>query len=129
MTFPNALRDKLIFWPSFIRAPVAPVLLNLSLPAKSTKFNRLATYFRPYGGPLADYRWRAKSRWERDESLFIAVYPTALFFVPKFRNSINSSWFLACICVRSFTNTPFSADSFNSNLAFGSPSKSWTSSL
>lgn len=45
ITFPRALRDKLIFWAYFNRSPETPVLLILSLPAKSTKFNLLATYF------------------------------------------------------------------------------------
>lgn len=39
ITFPKAESDKLIFVASFILSPVAPVLLALSLPAKSTKFN------------------------------------------------------------------------------------------
>jgi hypothetical protein len=39
MTFPKALNDKLIFVAYFIPSPVVPVLLALSEPAKSTKFN------------------------------------------------------------------------------------------
>jgi hypothetical protein len=39
MTFPKALNDKLILVAYFIPSPVAPVLLALSEPAKSTKFN------------------------------------------------------------------------------------------
>ena len=39
MTFPKALKDKLIFAASFILSPVAPVLLCLSDPAKSTKLS------------------------------------------------------------------------------------------
>lgn len=37
MTFPNVVRDLLIFAPSLRRAPVAPVELARSEPAKSTK--------------------------------------------------------------------------------------------
>ena len=37
MTLPSVVRDLLILAPSFNLAPVAPVLLALSLPAKSTK--------------------------------------------------------------------------------------------
>ena len=45
MTLPRALRDKLIFVASFMPSPVAPVLLALSEPAKSTRFNLEALYF------------------------------------------------------------------------------------
>ena len=39
MTFPKALNDKLILVAYFIPSPVAPVLLALSEPAKSTKLS------------------------------------------------------------------------------------------
>lgn len=39
ITLPSALKDKLILVAYFIPSPVAPVLLALSEPAKSTKFN------------------------------------------------------------------------------------------
>lgn len=39
ITLPNALKDKLILLASFNLSPVAYVLLYLSDPAKSTKFN------------------------------------------------------------------------------------------
>jgi hypothetical protein len=45
ITFPRALKDKLIFVAYFIPSPVAPVLLALYEPAKSTKFNLEALYF------------------------------------------------------------------------------------
>lgn len=45
MTFPNALKERLIFVAYFIPSPVAPVLLALSEPAKSTKLSLEALYF------------------------------------------------------------------------------------
>jgi len=39
ITFPNADNDKLILVASLSRSPYAPVLDNLSLPAKSTKLS------------------------------------------------------------------------------------------
>jgi len=45
MTLPKALKDKLILVAYFIPSPVAPVLLALYEPAKSTKFNFDALYF------------------------------------------------------------------------------------
>lgn len=45
MTLPSALRDRLIFVAYFIPSPVAPVLLALYEPAKSTKFSLDALNF------------------------------------------------------------------------------------
>jgi hypothetical protein len=39
ITFPRAVKDKLILIPSFKVYPVAPVFDDLSEPAKSTRFN------------------------------------------------------------------------------------------
>jgi hypothetical protein len=39
ITLPRAVKERLILIPSFKVYPVAPVLLDLSDPAKSTKFN------------------------------------------------------------------------------------------
>ena len=39
ITLPKAVKERLILIPSFNVYPVAPVLLDLSDPAKSTKFN------------------------------------------------------------------------------------------
>lgn len=39
ITFPRALRERLILVAYFIPYPVAPVLLALSDPARSTRFN------------------------------------------------------------------------------------------
>jgi hypothetical protein len=39
MTLPRVVRDRLIFLPSSITYPVAPVLDSFSLPAKSIKDN------------------------------------------------------------------------------------------
>jgi hypothetical protein len=39
ITFPSAVRDKLIFIPSFNVYPVAPVFDDLSEPAKSTRLS------------------------------------------------------------------------------------------
>lgn len=39
MTLPRALKERLILVAYFMPSPVAPVLLALSEPAKSTKFN------------------------------------------------------------------------------------------
>ena len=39
MKLPKAKRPQLMEMPSFARSPVAPVLLSLSEPAKSTKWN------------------------------------------------------------------------------------------
>lgn len=44
ITLPKALKDKLIFCAYFNLSPAAPVLLILSLPAKSTRFNFPAIY-------------------------------------------------------------------------------------
>lgn len=41
MTFPNVVNDLLMLAPSFRRAPVAPVELALSLPARSTRLGRI----------------------------------------------------------------------------------------
>lgn len=45
ITLPRALNDKLIFVAYFIPSPVAPVLLALYEPAKSTKLSLDALYF------------------------------------------------------------------------------------
>ena len=45
MTFPSALNERLIFVAYFIPSPVAPVLLALYEPAKSTKLSLEALYF------------------------------------------------------------------------------------
>lgn len=45
ITLPNALNDKFILVAYFIPSPVAPVLLALSEPARSTRFNLAALYF------------------------------------------------------------------------------------
>lgn len=63
ITFPRALKDKLIFWAYFNRSPETPVLLIRSLPAKSTKFSLLATYF--LYSPVvisADYKYKANNK-------------------------------------------------------------------
>lgn len=45
MTLPKALKDKLILVAYFIPSPVAPVLLALYEPARSTKLSLEALYF------------------------------------------------------------------------------------
>ena len=45
ITFPKALRERLILVAYFIPSPVAPVLAALSEPARSTRFNLEALYF------------------------------------------------------------------------------------
>ena len=45
---------------------------------------------------------------ERDESLFIAVYPTDLFLFPNDMNPIKSSWVLASFISKSLIKTPLS---------------------
>jgi len=83
ITFPKALNDKLIFWAYLSLSPAAPVLLNLSLPAKSTKFNLLATYFLSSLYEIsADSKNNINIKCDLEESLFIAVYPTVLFLLP-----------------------------------------------
>jgi hypothetical protein len=45
MTLPKALKERLILVAYFIPSPVAPVLLALYEPAKSTRFSFEALYF------------------------------------------------------------------------------------
>ncbi len=45
ITFPKALKERFIFVAYFIPSPVAPVLLALYEPAKSTKLSLDALYF------------------------------------------------------------------------------------
>jgi hypothetical protein len=56
MTFPKALRERLILVASFMPSPVAPVLLALSEPARSTKFNLEALYF---SSPFSSFYWES----------------------------------------------------------------------
>lgn len=110
MTLPNALKDKLIFWAYLSLSPSAPVLLNLSLPAKSTKFNLLATYRFSYWfvkDTYADSKYNINNKCDLEESLFMAVYPTDLFLLPMFIYSINSECVFAVFIDKSFIKTPF----------------------
>jgi hypothetical protein len=69
-----------------------------------------------------------KSKWDLDESLFIAVYPTVLFLLPVFMNSIKSRWVLAAFILKSLIKTPLSGLSLTYNLALTSElNKSLTS--
>lgn len=121
-----------MFFAYWSRSPWAPVLFILSLPAKSTKFSFDPIYLRFYSGKdkSADSTYSINSKWEREESLFIAVSPTDLFLFPMFIKFINSSWDFAGFDDKSLINTPLSGLYFIYKLFFTSfPSKSLTYSL
>ncbi len=80
ITFPNALKDKFIFVASFNLSPYAPVLLNLSLPAKSTRFsfpNVIRSF--PFSSIMLCSTYKVNILWLLLLSLFINVSPTDLY--------------------------------------------------
>lgn len=110
---PRVERDLLMFAPSFNRAPVAPVELALSDPAKSTKHNlhlltALQHYWTPhlnhlmyfckryiiYFFPFVRVLWKrmiiVKTEWEREDSLFMFVEAVVLCSSPISRRYSTS---------------------------------------
>jgi len=83
ITLPNAVRDKLIFIPSFNVCPVAPVLEDLSEPAKSTKLSlpALILYY-PSLSASAVSMYIVNKLCDLDESWFMFVDAVFLFAVP-----------------------------------------------
>lgn len=76
ITFPNALKDKLILLASLSLSPVACVLAYRSLPAKSTRFNLPALiFYSPFPSVSDISTYTVNIECDRDESLFIAVSP------------------------------------------------------
>ncbi len=120
ITFPSADSERLIFVASFNRSPVAPVLLCLSEPARSTKFNFPTQMWSSPSKPLV---WHSttmvKMECERDDSWFIIVEPTDLFFFPACITWSISWELLTTNEVKSFTYTPESAFSCGTERGMG----------
>lgn len=111
ITFPSALRDRLIFVAYFSRSPSAWVLDCLYEPAKSTRFN-LAPIYLMSVGPCSSLSIKmVKMLWDRDEFEFIKVAPTARFLKPKFKYRSISSTLWTVFLDKSLTYTPLSGDS------------------
>jgi hypothetical protein len=135
ITFPSAVKLKLIFAPSFIVSPVAPVLLIRSEPAKSTKFS-FPALIRCFPSACNDAvsMYIVKIEWERELSEFIAVEAVLRLWEPKFIARSISGIDFTTTYERSFTKIPLSGFSLISNLVgltplFFSSNRSYTSSL
>ena len=135
ITLPSADSERLIFVASFNRSPVDPVLACRSLPARSTRFSfpTVMCGSASEGSParLCEHSTViVKMECERDESAFISVAPTLLFFFPTFSTLFISPTPLTTNDVRSFTYTPLSGSSFRSHVLLWSfPNRSRTFSL
>ena len=133
MTLPKAVSERLILMPSLSVAPVAPVLLCLSEPARSTRlsFPALMRYSPFYYSPVSMYM--VKIEWERLDVAFIWVSATLRLPVPKFMARSISGIDLTIRQLRSLTKTPLFGSSLSSSFA-GAPlpestRRSWISSL
>ena len=94
MTLPKHNNDLFIFFDSSNCCPVVPVILILSLPAKSTKFNFptfICVLFPSFSSVVICSTVITKTAWERDETSFIYVALVALKFPPLFNNAYKSS--------------------------------------
>jgi hypothetical protein len=87
ITIPNVVNDLLIFPAYFNRSPEAAVIFCLYDPAKSTKcnFGVFKTCI-PFIYVFIDIAI-VNIECERDDYLFIIVYPTCLFLIPVFKQS------------------------------------------
>ena len=91
ITWHKVSKERLIFVASLRRSPVAPVLLYLSLPARSTIFN-LPTLIWAFPSSFI-YELSiviVKTEWLLEECSFIFVAPTCLFKFPSLKTSIKS---------------------------------------
>ena len=79
ITFPKAVRERLILAPSFKVYPVAPVFPCLSEPARSTK---LSLDFLIFSSPSSDSIWTVNRACDREDVEFILVSATDLFLLP-----------------------------------------------
>lgn len=107
ITFPRILSDLLMLHPSLSRSPTAFVYFMRSLPAKSTKWNRLYFIWVTPSDAVFDWRVIEKTVCERDDSLFIEVAPLWRFRPPVFKMSAAWRKFYVSISVKLSTNTPW----------------------
>uniref|UniRef100_A0A8C6M6N3 Uncharacterized protein n=1 Tax=Nothobranchius furzeri TaxID=105023 RepID=A0A8C6M6N3_NOTFU len=115
MTFPRAERDRLIFVASFSRSPWAPVLVCLSLPARSTRLSfPTRMWFSPSTPSSLHSTVMTKMACERELCSFMFVAPTERFWLPTFMTFSISRTHLVTNDERSFTYTPMSGLSLSS---------------
>uniref|UniRef100_A0A4W5MZ31 Uncharacterized protein n=1 Tax=Hucho hucho TaxID=62062 RepID=A0A4W5MZ31_9TELE len=107
MTFPKADRDRLILVASFRRSPWAPVLVCLSLPARSTRFSfPTRMWFSPSTPSSLHSMVMTKMACDRELCSFMLVEPTERFWFPTFMTCSISRTLLVTKEERSLTYTP-----------------------
>lgn len=118
MTLPSSNRPRLMLMPSFNTAPVAPVFLARSDPAKSTKKNlavMVPSYcYLPFPIKMLCLIVMVKMACERELASFMSVLAVVLFFPPLSR-SLNI-W-SASGTISSLTPVSVTEPSFSSRMA------------
>eukprot|EP00955_Chlamydomonas_euryale_P043649 352664-Chlamydomonas_euryale.AAC.6 len=116
MTFPSADSERLILVASLRRSPVAPVFDWRSDPARSTRLSLPTLMWFSLVMPASIVSIvMVKMECERDESLFMSVAPTDLFFLPTSTTLRSSCSPLTTNELSPLTYTPVSLCSLSSS--------------
>mmetsp|Transcript_12261 Transcript_12261/g.19456 ORF Transcript_12261/g.19456 Transcript_12261/m.19456 type:complete len:258 (+) Transcript_12261:448-1221(+) len=101
MTCPRTLNELLMFWPSRIRWPAAPLFFTRSLPARSIRFSVLDRILcLAFPSLMGNVILRMKSAWLREDVLFMFVCEVARILEPKSSSAMHSSWELTGASVK-----------------------------
>ncbi len=130
ITFPKALRDKLIFAAYLIPSSLKFVLLCLSDPAKSTKLSfPTLNFWTPFWSYSLSSILIVNMQWDLEDSLFIEVYLMTLFLYPISIYFSMSVTFFAKWTDKSFIINPSGVYCKCIFALMSFPNKSWISSL